>query len=197
VVNKGSVTISGENAEVTYRASFGATLVLIVWFGGLLAWEFVICFYSSKLPLGPALIGPRDDAGNGSYSSLFAPGADRHSARNRCGSGHEPVAWSSPRLRKLHGCEFGGKLGAFQTRKNFMRRLLRWIGIAVGSLVGLLIVAYAVIYFLSERILGRTYAIPSVNLSVPTDPESIQEGRRLATIRGASSAAMARMVRDA
>ena len=57
VVNKGSVTISGENAEVTYRASFGATLVLIVWFGGLLAWEFVICFYSSKVPLGPALIG--------------------------------------------------------------------------------------------------------------------------------------------
>jgi hypothetical protein len=57
VVNKGSVTIKGDNAEVTYRASFGATLVLIVWFGGLLAWEFVICFWSQQVPLGPALIG--------------------------------------------------------------------------------------------------------------------------------------------
>ena len=57
VVNKGSVTIKGSNALVTYRASFGATLFLIVWFGGLLAWEFVICFYSSKVPLGPVLVG--------------------------------------------------------------------------------------------------------------------------------------------
>ena len=65
-----------------------------------------------------------------------------------------------------------------------MKRPLRWIGIGLGTLFGLLVVAYAIAYFLSERILRRTYAIPAVTLSVPTDGASIAEGRRLATIRG-------------
>jgi mono/diheme cytochrome c family protein len=65
-----------------------------------------------------------------------------------------------------------------------MRHLLRRVGIALGCLVGLAVVAYAVLYGLSERILRRTYAIPAVELTIPTDPDSIQEGRRLATIRG-------------
>ena len=65
-----------------------------------------------------------------------------------------------------------------------MRRLLRWIGIALGSLLGLVIVAYAVVYVLSERILRRTYEIPTVALTVPTDPESILEGQRLAIVHG-------------
>jgi mono/diheme cytochrome c family protein len=65
-----------------------------------------------------------------------------------------------------------------------MRRLLRWIGIALGGLAGLVIVAYAVLYILSERVLRRTYEVPTVALSIPTDPASIIEGRRLATVRG-------------
>lgn len=65
-----------------------------------------------------------------------------------------------------------------------MQRLLRWIGIALGSLVGLCIVAYAVVYVLSERILRRTYPVPAVAISIPTDRAAIAEGRRLATIRG-------------
>ena len=65
-----------------------------------------------------------------------------------------------------------------------MKRLLRWIGIAVGSLAGLALVAYAVLYVLSERVLRRTYEIPAVAISIPTDPASITEGQRLATVRG-------------
>ena len=65
-----------------------------------------------------------------------------------------------------------------------MRSLLRWIGIAVGSLVGLVIIGYALVYVLSERVLHRTYQVPGVALAIPTDPESIREGRRLATLRG-------------
>jgi mono/diheme cytochrome c family protein len=65
-----------------------------------------------------------------------------------------------------------------------MKRLLRWIGIALGGLVGLGIVAYAVLYILSERVLRRAYEIPAVSLSIPTDAASIMEGRRLATVRG-------------
>ena len=65
-----------------------------------------------------------------------------------------------------------------------MKRLLRWAGIAAGSLAGLALVAYAVLYVLSERVLRRSYAIPAVAISIPIDPESIAAGRRLATVRG-------------
>jgi cytochrome c553 len=65
-----------------------------------------------------------------------------------------------------------------------MRHLLRRVGIAVASLVGLAVVGYALLYGLSERILRRTYEVPPVALTIPTDADSIREGRRLATIRG-------------
>ena len=65
-----------------------------------------------------------------------------------------------------------------------MKRLLRLISIALGSIVGLGIVAYAVVYVLSERMLRRIYPVSAVALSIPTDPPSIAEGRRLATIYG-------------
>ena len=45
-------------------------------------------------------------------------------------------------------------------------------------------IAHAVAYVLSERILRHTYDVPVVAISIPTDPASIAEGRRLATIRG-------------
>src|SRR5438046_5327937 len=65
-----------------------------------------------------------------------------------------------------------------------MKRLLRWTGIAVGILVALGIVADAGVYVVSERVLRRTYEVPAVAIAIPTDPESISEGRRLATTRG-------------
>ena len=65
-----------------------------------------------------------------------------------------------------------------------MKRLLRWSGIVLGGLVGLVIVAYALAYVLSERVLRRTFEIPTGSISIPTDPESIAEGERLARIRG-------------
>jgi cytochrome c553 len=68
-----------------------------------------------------------------------------------------------------------------------MKRLLRWIGIALGSLAALGMLAYAVMYVLSERVLRRTYEIPAVAVPIPTDPASIIEGRRLTAIRGCLS----------
>jgi mono/diheme cytochrome c family protein len=65
-----------------------------------------------------------------------------------------------------------------------MKRLLRWIGVGLGSVAGLAIVAYAVVYVLSERVLQHTYAVPTVAISIPTDPASIIEGRRLAIVHG-------------
>ena len=71
-----------------------------------------------------------------------------------------------------------------------MKRLLRWIGIALGGLGALGILAYAVMYVLSERVLRRTYEVPPVAVQVPTDTTSISEGRRLA-----SAVAMGRRLR--
>lgn len=65
-----------------------------------------------------------------------------------------------------------------------MKRLLRWIGVGAGVLVVLGAVAYAVVYVMSERILGRHYDAPAGALTVPSDAASIAEGRRLATLRG-------------
>ena len=65
-----------------------------------------------------------------------------------------------------------------------MKRLLRWVGIALAGLVALGLIAYAAVYVLSERTLRRAYDIPPVAISIPTDPAAIVEGRRLATIRG-------------
>jgi cytochrome c553 len=65
-----------------------------------------------------------------------------------------------------------------------MRRVVRWTIVALSSLLALIAVAYGVIYVLSERILHRTYDVPAATISIPTDAESIAEGRRLASTRG-------------
>lgn len=65
-----------------------------------------------------------------------------------------------------------------------MKRLLKWLGLGLGGLVALGILAYAVVYVLSERVLRHVYAVPTVAISIPTDPASIVEGQRLATIHG-------------
>ncbi len=65
-----------------------------------------------------------------------------------------------------------------------MKRLLRWIGAVLGGVAGLAIVGCVVAYALSERVLQHIYQVPAVAISIPTDPASIGEGRRLATIRG-------------
>jgi mono/diheme cytochrome c family protein len=65
-----------------------------------------------------------------------------------------------------------------------MKRLLRWTGIVLGSLLGLVLIAYAVIYVLSERILTKVHPVPTATVTVPTDDVAIAEGRRLVTVRG-------------
>lgn len=68
-----------------------------------------------------------------------------------------------------------------------MKGLLRWIGIALATVIALAIVALGAVYMLSERILRRTYEVPVVAVSSPTDPAAIVEGRRLATVHGCFS----------
>ena len=65
-----------------------------------------------------------------------------------------------------------------------MKRVVWWIGVIVGGLVGLVVVAYTIVYVASERVLKRTYPIPVTSVPIATDPASIAEGGRLAMIRG-------------
>lgn len=65
-----------------------------------------------------------------------------------------------------------------------MKRALRWLAYGLGGLVALIIVGYGVVYALSVRALGRSYAIPDTQVAVPSGPVAIVEGKRLATIRG-------------
>lgn len=64
------------------------------------------------------------------------------------------------------------------------RRLIRSLAaiVAIASGAGLIFAAY--VYFASERVIHRQYKAPFETVAVPTDPASIAEGRRLATIRG-------------
>jgi mono/diheme cytochrome c family protein len=63
-----------------------------------------------------------------------------------------------------------------------MRPVLKWIGIVLGGLLALLLVAFGVIYFQSEAIQNRTYETPAVSVSVPTDAAALERGRHLVTV---------------
>jgi len=65
-----------------------------------------------------------------------------------------------------------------------IKRLLRWLGIAVAGLLAAALLALAVAYVASERIRQRRWPVPTATVVVPGDAASIEEGRRLATVRG-------------
>ena len=58
-----------------------------------------------------------------------------------------------------------------------MKKVFKWIGIVLGSLIGLLVVAAAVLYFMGNARLNKTYNFPASNLTIPTDTASIEYGK--------------------
>jgi mono/diheme cytochrome c family protein len=65
-----------------------------------------------------------------------------------------------------------------------MKRFLRWTGAALGAVVGLVVLALAAVYGVSEFRMRKTYDVPAVALSLRDDSASIARGRHIATIRG-------------
>jgi mono/diheme cytochrome c family protein len=62
-----------------------------------------------------------------------------------------------------------------------MKRVLKWIGMVVGVLLGLIILLGAGAYTVSASRLNKTYEVTAdFTLNVPTDPESIAAGEKLA-----------------
>jgi mono/diheme cytochrome c family protein len=64
-----------------------------------------------------------------------------------------------------------------------MKRVLKWIGIVAGGLLGLIILLVVGVYAVSASRLNKTYEVTAVfNLNVPNDPESIAAGEKLFVI---------------
>jgi mono/diheme cytochrome c family protein len=61
-------------------------------------------------------------------------------------------------------------------------KVLKWIGIVLGSLVGLLLVVGAVMYLIGNSRLNKTYDFEPSNLTIPTDAESIALGKHRAEV---------------
>jgi mono/diheme cytochrome c family protein len=58
-----------------------------------------------------------------------------------------------------------------------VRRIIRGVGIVLGVLVGVLLVAGLVLYFIGNARLNRAYDFPPSNLTVPEDSASLELGR--------------------
>jgi mono/diheme cytochrome c family protein len=65
-----------------------------------------------------------------------------------------------------------------------MTRIAKWIGMALGALALLAVLAYAVLVLLSHRVFDRRYDVAPVAIALPTDSLAAVRGQRLARIRG-------------
>lgn len=65
-----------------------------------------------------------------------------------------------------------------------MRPWLRFFGITIAAVAGLVVVGAAVVWVRSDSILERRYAAPAAVVPIPRDPGSIAEGKRLAKVYG-------------
>ncbi len=59
---------------------------------------------------------------------------------------------------------------------------LKWVGIILGGLIGLLVLALVVLYFVGTAKVNQTYDVPVETISVPTDAAALQRGEHVATI---------------
>ena len=61
-----------------------------------------------------------------------------------------------------------------------MKKVFKWLGIVLGSMLGLVLVAGAAMYFIGNARFNKTYEFPPSNISVPTDAASIAYGQHRA-----------------
>src|SRR6266498_1917666 len=67
-----------------------------------------------------------------------------------------------------------------------IRKILKWMVIVLGSQIGLLLLAFAVLYIIGSAKWNRihgTYDVPVETITIPTDQASIARGGHIAAIR--------------
>ena len=65
-----------------------------------------------------------------------------------------------------------------------MKPTLKWIGIVVGVIVGLLVIGTLLLYGRGQARLRTVYEIPVQSIAIPNDEISLQEGKRIFQYRG-------------
>lgn len=68
--------------------------------------------------------------------------------------------------------------------KSRLRIILKWTLRVVGALVLLLLAAYGVIYYQSEKRINKVYQVTPVKLAIPTDSASLALGKHIISIKG-------------
>ncbi len=63
-----------------------------------------------------------------------------------------------------------------------MLKVLKWIGIIFGSLIGLLLIVIAILFGRGKSLINQNYSIPIDPISTPTDAASIEQGKHLAAV---------------
>jgi len=63
-----------------------------------------------------------------------------------------------------------------------MRKIIKWIGIVLGGLVGLLALAFVVLYIVGGTKANKKYEVPVETVSIPKDAQAVQRGEHIATI---------------
>ena len=65
-----------------------------------------------------------------------------------------------------------------------MKSTLKWVGIVVGGLIGIIALVALAFYALGESRLKHVYHISKETVTIPTDQESLLEGKRVFQYRG-------------
>jgi len=63
-------------------------------------------------------------------------------------------------------------------------RIVRWLGVALGILAAVVLVALTVAYGAAEYLLRQTSDVRAAAVDIPTDPASVAEGQRLSMVHG-------------
>jgi len=63
-----------------------------------------------------------------------------------------------------------------------MKKIFKWIGIGLGSLVGLILLVALVLFFMGNARLNKMYDFPPSNLTLPTDATSLEFGKHRAEV---------------
>jgi len=63
-----------------------------------------------------------------------------------------------------------------------VRKILKWVGIVLGGLIGLLVVAVVVLLIIGGARANKKYEIPVETITVPTGEEAIRRGEHVAVI---------------
>jgi mono/diheme cytochrome c family protein len=64
-----------------------------------------------------------------------------------------------------------------------MKKALKWVGIVLGILIGLVALVLAYVYFSTQARINKNYSIQPEALAIPSDQEAIARGAHMAIVR--------------